>query len=92
MEGQTLPGAKELWKIKISGNKKDLIAAEVLTSMYDASLISLISMAGRCPIFILFSGAKYPGTVARISVILPHGLPPSAIIRKTPFSKTIMMH
>ena len=29
---------KEQWKVKISGNKKDQVAAEVLTSMYDASL------------------------------------------------------
>jgi hypothetical protein len=35
---KTLPGSRELWKIRISGYKKDLVAAEVLTSMYDASL------------------------------------------------------
>ncbi len=35
---KTLPGAREQWKIKISGNKKDALIAEVLTSMYDASL------------------------------------------------------
>ena len=29
---------KEQWKVKISGNKKDQVVAEVLTSMYDASL------------------------------------------------------
>jgi len=33
-----LPGSKETWKVKISGLKTDQLAAELLTSMYDASL------------------------------------------------------
>lgn len=33
-----LPGSEEKWKIKISGNKKEKVAAESLISMYDASL------------------------------------------------------
>jgi uncharacterized protein YfaS (alpha-2-macroglobulin family) len=32
------PGSNETWKIKVSGNKADKIAAEALVSMYDASL------------------------------------------------------
>lgn len=35
---KTLPGSKEKWTIKISGYKKDQVAAEMLASMYDASL------------------------------------------------------
>lgn len=35
---KTLPGSEEKWKIKITGSKKDKVAAEVLASMYDASL------------------------------------------------------
>ncbi len=35
---KTLPGSAEKWKIKISGDKKNKVAAEVLTAMYDASL------------------------------------------------------
>jgi Bacterial Alpha-2-macroglobulin MG10 domain/Alpha-2-macroglobulin family/MG2 domain len=35
---KTLPGSKESWKINISGSKTDPVFAEVLTSMYDASL------------------------------------------------------
>ncbi|MES1226451.1 MAG: alpha-2-macroglobulin, partial [Bacteroidota bacterium] len=35
---KTLPGSEEKWKVKITGYKKDKVAAEVLTSMYDASL------------------------------------------------------
>jgi uncharacterized protein YfaS (alpha-2-macroglobulin family) len=35
---KTQPGNKEQWKVRISGNKKDQLMAEVLTSMYDASL------------------------------------------------------
>ena len=33
-----LPGAEERWKIKITGYKKELVAAEMLAGMYDASL------------------------------------------------------
>jgi Bacterial Alpha-2-macroglobulin MG10 domain/MG2 domain/Alpha-2-macroglobulin family len=35
---KTLPGSREQWKVKISGNRRDQMTAEVLTSMYDASL------------------------------------------------------
>jgi hypothetical protein len=35
---KTLPGSAEKWKLKISGNKADKMAAEILTGMYDASL------------------------------------------------------
>ncbi len=33
-----LPGANEKWSVKISGNKGEKVAAEMLVSMYDASL------------------------------------------------------
>ncbi len=35
---KTLPGSAEKWKVKITGYKKELVAAEMLASMYDASL------------------------------------------------------
>jgi hypothetical protein len=35
---KTLPGSQEKWKVKISGQKNELVAAEMLASMYDASL------------------------------------------------------
>ncbi|MFM2362553.1 MAG: hypothetical protein RLZZ316_1455, partial [Bacteroidota bacterium] len=35
---KTLPGSKETWKLKISGYKKDKVAAELVAAMYDASL------------------------------------------------------
>jgi hypothetical protein len=35
---KTLPGSNEKWKVKISGYKKEKVAAEMLASMYDASL------------------------------------------------------
>lgn len=35
---KTLPGSKEQWKVKISGYKKEQVAAEMLASMYDVSL------------------------------------------------------
>jgi uncharacterized protein YfaS (alpha-2-macroglobulin family) len=37
-----LPGQKEIWKLKISGNDKDKVSAELLTTMYDASLDAFI--------------------------------------------------
>ncbi|MEO6253405.1 MAG: alpha-2-macroglobulin family protein [Ferruginibacter sp.] len=33
-----LPGANEKWKVKITGNKGEKVAAEMLAAMYDASL------------------------------------------------------
>lgn len=33
-----LPGSKEQWKLKISGPKKEKVSAELLATMYDASL------------------------------------------------------
>ncbi len=35
---KTLPGSEEKWKVKISGYKGEKLAAEMLASMYDASL------------------------------------------------------
>lgn len=35
---RSMPGSRETWKVKLSGNKKEKIAAEMLTAMYDASL------------------------------------------------------
>ncbi|HJT75195.1 MAG TPA: alpha-2-macroglobulin family protein, partial [Chitinophaga sp.] len=35
---KTLPGSEEIWKLKINGYKKEKVAAEMLASMYDASL------------------------------------------------------
>ncbi|ULQ52822.1 alpha-2-macroglobulin family protein [Flavihumibacter fluvii] len=35
---KTLPGSEEKWSVRIKGNKGEKVAAELLTSMYDASL------------------------------------------------------
>jgi hypothetical protein len=35
---KTQPGSEEKWKVKITGYKKEMVAAEMLASMYDASL------------------------------------------------------
>ncbi|WP_229248031.1 alpha-2-macroglobulin family protein [Dyadobacter sandarakinus] len=35
---KTLPGSREKWTVRISGSKKESIAAEMLAGMYDASL------------------------------------------------------
>lgn len=46
---KTLPGSAETWTIRISGAKKDQVAAEVLASMYDASLDQFYPHAWRKP-------------------------------------------
>ncbi len=46
---KTLPGANEKWKVKITGYKQDKIAAELLASMYDASLDQFIPHAWNKP-------------------------------------------
>jgi hypothetical protein len=35
---KTLPGSEEKWKVKLAGDKNEKVAAEMLASMYDASL------------------------------------------------------
>jgi hypothetical protein len=43
---KTLPGSEEIWKIKISGNKNEKVAAEMLASMYMLHWISFIRIIG----------------------------------------------
>lgn len=38
IRNKILPGATEQWKVKVSGYKSEAVAAEMLASMYDASL------------------------------------------------------
>lgn len=35
---KTLPGSGETWRVKITGSKKEKVASELVTAMYDASL------------------------------------------------------
>ncbi len=46
---KTKPGSREQWKIKIAGYKKDEVTAEVLASMYDASLDQFASNSWSIP-------------------------------------------
>jgi hypothetical protein len=46
---KTLPGTNETWKVKISGMKGEKVAAELLTSMYDASLDQFYPHAWNVP-------------------------------------------
>ena len=46
---KTEPGSKEKWEVKITGSKGDQVAAELLTSMYDASLDALVSDDWQAP-------------------------------------------
>lgn len=40
---KTLPGSEEKWKVKITGYKKEIAAAEMLAAMYDASLDQFVT-------------------------------------------------
>lgn len=42
---KVLPGSKEEWQLKISGKAKDKVMAEMLATMYDASLDQFVSHA-----------------------------------------------
>ena len=46
---KTLPGSEEKWKVKISGKKGEKVAAEMLASMYDASLDQFSSHSWKNP-------------------------------------------
>jgi uncharacterized protein YfaS (alpha-2-macroglobulin family) len=46
---QLAPGAEEVWKLRISGNNKDAVAAEMVAAMYDASLDQFLSHQWNIP-------------------------------------------
>jgi uncharacterized protein YfaS (alpha-2-macroglobulin family) len=54
------PGQKEEWRIKVSGPKKEKVAAEMVAAMYDASLDQFKEHS--------WSGISYPSTYARVNV------------------------
>lgn len=57
---KTLPGTEEKWKVKISGYKNEKIAAEMLASLYDASLDQFKPHAWNTPFI-------WPSYVGRIN-------------------------
>lgn len=54
-----LPGAKEEWKLKIKGPKGDKVAAEMLATMYDASLDAFASNSFSMSIFNAYYSNRY---------------------------------
>ncbi len=60
---KTLPGSKEEYRIAIQGQKQDKIAAELLVSMYDASLDQFMGHAWR--------NSYYPTSYASINLEVP---------------------
>ncbi|OJV17648.1 MAG: alpha-2-macroglobulin [Dyadobacter sp. 50-39] len=64
---KTLPGSKETWKVKISGLNRDKIAAEMLGSMYDASLDQLYMHRWYVPGLWLMNTTRYYDKNANIS-------------------------
>ncbi len=46
---KTLPGSQEQWKVKIKGHKGEQVAAEMLASMYDASLDQFVPHSWSVP-------------------------------------------
>lgn len=57
---KVLPGALEKWTVKISGDKADKVAAELLTTMYDASLDQFKPHSWSVPY--LWGKSAYPQT------------------------------
>lgn len=55
-----LPGQKEEWRIKISGPKKEKVAAEMVAAMYDASLDQFLPHA--------WNGISFPGHYHRLNL------------------------
>lgn len=53
------PGQEEEWRIKISGNKKDKVAAEMVAAMYDASLDQFASNFWNLNMYPTHSTSKY---------------------------------
>jgi len=54
-----LPGSKEEWKLKIKGPKGDKVAAEMLATMYDASLDAFASNSFYMSIFNSYYSNRY---------------------------------
>ena len=60
---KTLPGSKEIWKMRIRGWKGEKLAAEMLASMYDASLDQFYSHSWNKPFVwpYYYSGSSWRG-------------------------------
>lgn len=52
-----LPGSKETWKVKVTGSKGDLVAAEMVAAMYDASLDEFA--ANNYSLYLNYTAGKY---------------------------------
>ena len=67
---KTLPGSEEKWKLKISGYKKEKVAAEMLASMYDASLDQFVSHNWSTPSIwpSYYNGRSWNGSVNFLKV------------------------
>ncbi|MBV4357080.1 alpha-2-macroglobulin family protein [Pinibacter aurantiacus] len=65
------PGSEEKWSVKITGNKKEKIAAEMLASMYDASLDQFRDHAWEMPVVWPYSNlyANWNGRNNFVSVL-----------------------
>lgn len=53
------PGDKETWELKVSGKNKDKFLAEILTTMYDASLDQFRSNSINFPMYFSSNHSKY---------------------------------
>jgi len=65
---KTQPGSEEKWSVKIAGNKKEKVAAEMLASMYDASLDQFETHAWDTPNLWPFNNL-FPGWNSRSNFI-----------------------
>ncbi|MEO1515172.1 MAG: alpha-2-macroglobulin family protein [Bacteroidota bacterium] len=62
-----LPGQKEEWRIKISGPKKETVAAEVVAALYDASLDQFAANRWSLNLYPIYS-ADYPSAGNNVSL------------------------
>ncbi|HEX3767849.1 MAG TPA: alpha-2-macroglobulin family protein, partial [Puia sp.] len=70
---KTRPGSKEQWKIKITGYKKDEVTAEVLASMYDASLDQFAGNSWMIPdIYPVYSRANNWDNTSNFGDVMSH--------------------
>ncbi len=80
------PGQKEVWKIKLKGHKGEKIAAELLASMYDASLDALLDHSWQFSLYSQFTG-NFPGKLINLLLLAEAAYILLLILMKNPYSE-----
>jgi len=86
---KTKPGSREQWKIKITGNKKDKVIAEVLASMYDASLDQFVNHSWTVPdIYPVYNRAYTWDNISNFSDEQSRMRPETEVVSNGPLQNT----